>query len=72
MFYNAFNEIANKKEEYHFSGKSNILKQPEFDDASKMRLCVVELHLALHELDLLLLIARIKLVRYMRERCQQS
>lgn len=37
MFYNAFNEIANKKEEYHFSGKSNILKQPEFDDASKMR-----------------------------------
>lgn len=37
MFYNAFNEIASKKEEYHFSGKSNILKQPEFDDASKMR-----------------------------------
>lgn len=36
VFYNAFNEIANKSN-YHFSGKTNILKQPEFDNAEKIR-----------------------------------
>jgi heat-inducible transcriptional repressor len=37
MFYNAFNEIASRKENYHFSGKSNILKAPEFNDVDKIR-----------------------------------
>ena len=37
VFYNAFNEIANKTNNYHFSGKTNILKQPEFNDADKIR-----------------------------------
>lgn len=36
MFYNAFSEIANKSN-YHFSGKTNILEQPEFNDADKIR-----------------------------------
>ena len=37
MFYNAFNEIASRKENYHFSGKSNILNAPEFNDVDKIR-----------------------------------
>jgi len=36
MFYNAFNEMANKSN-YHFSGKTNILEEPEFNDADKIR-----------------------------------
>lgn len=37
MFYNAFNEMTSKKDNYHFSGKTNILKAPEFDDVDKIR-----------------------------------
>ena len=36
VFYNAFNEIANKSN-YHFSGKTNMLAQPEFDNVDKIR-----------------------------------
>lgn len=36
-FYNVFNEFANKPYNFHFSGKTNILRQPEFDDANKIR-----------------------------------
>lgn len=37
MFYNAFNEMTSKKDNYHFSHKTNILKAPEFDNAEKIR-----------------------------------
>jgi len=37
VFYNAFNEFAAQNSSYHFSGKTNILKQPEFDDSNKIR-----------------------------------
>lgn len=37
MFYNAFNEMTLKKENYHFSGKTNMLKAPEFDNVDKIR-----------------------------------
>ena len=37
MFYNAFNEMTTKKDNYHFSGKTNFLKAPEFDSADKVR-----------------------------------
>ena len=37
MFYNAFNEMTSKRDNYHFSGKTNILKAPEFNDANKIR-----------------------------------
>ena len=37
VFYNAFNEFAQKTNTYHFAGKTNILKQPEFDDTKKIR-----------------------------------
>ena len=37
MFYNAFNEMTSKRENYRFSGKTNILKAPEFDSADKVR-----------------------------------
>jgi len=37
MFYNAFNEMTSKRENYHYSGKTNILKAPEFNDADKIR-----------------------------------
>ena len=37
VFYSAFNEIANKTNNYHFSGKTNILKQPEFNNVDKIR-----------------------------------
>ena len=43
MFYNAFNEMTSKKDNYHFSGKTNILKAPEFDDANKIRNIVEKL-----------------------------
>ncbi|HOO67848.1 MAG TPA: heat-inducible transcriptional repressor HrcA [Bacilli bacterium] len=36
VFYNAFSEMANKSN-YHFSGKTNILSQPEFSDADKIK-----------------------------------
>ena len=42
MFYNAFNEIASRKENYHFSGKSNILRAPEFNDVDKIRSIVAK------------------------------
>lgn len=37
MFYNAFNEMTTKKDNYHFSGKTNFLRAPEFDSADKIR-----------------------------------
>lgn len=37
VFYNAFNDIANKSNNYHFSGKTNILEQPEFDNTDKIK-----------------------------------
>lgn len=37
MFYNAFNEMASKKDNFHFSHKTNILKEPEFDNTEKIR-----------------------------------
>ena len=37
MFYNAFNEMTSKRDNYHYSGKTNILKAPEFNDADKIR-----------------------------------
>lgn len=43
MFYNAFNEMTSKKDNYHFSGKTNILKAPEFDSADKIRNIVEKL-----------------------------
>ena len=43
MFYNAFNEMTSKKENYHFSGKTNFLKAPEFDSADKVRSIVDKL-----------------------------
>jgi heat-inducible transcriptional repressor len=36
-FYNVFNEFTQKTSNFHFSGKTNILKQPEFDDTNKIR-----------------------------------
>ncbi len=36
-FYNVFNEFTQKTSNFHFSGKTNILKQPEFDDSKKLR-----------------------------------
>jgi len=36
VFYNAFNEMANKSN-YHFSGKNNILAQPEFNNVDKIK-----------------------------------
>ncbi len=36
VFYNAFNEMANKSN-YHFSGKNNILTQPEFNNVDKIK-----------------------------------
>lgn len=41
MFYNAFNEMTAKRDNYHYSGKTNILKAPEFNDADKIR-CIIE------------------------------
>ncbi len=35
-FYNAFNEFANYTD-IHFSGRSNMLKQPEFNNADKIK-----------------------------------
>ena len=29
--------MTSKKDSYHFSGKTNILKQPEFNDVNKIR-----------------------------------
>jgi len=43
MFYNAFNEMTSKRDNYHFSGKTNILKAPEFDNADKVRNIVEKL-----------------------------
>jgi len=43
MFYNAFNEMTSKKDNYHFSGKTNFLKAPEFDSADKIRKIVDKL-----------------------------
>ncbi|MBQ6282282.1 MAG: heat-inducible transcription repressor HrcA [Bacilli bacterium] len=43
MFYNAFNEMTSKKDNYHFSGKTNFLKAPEFDSADKVRSIVDKL-----------------------------
>ena len=37
MFYNAFNEMTSKKDNYHYSGKTNFLKAPEFDSVDKVR-----------------------------------
>ena len=37
MFYNAFNEMTSKRDNYHYSGKTNILKAPVFNDADKIR-----------------------------------
>ena len=37
MFYNAFNEMTSRKENYHFSGKTNFLKAPEFNNVDKVR-----------------------------------
>ncbi len=37
VFYNAFNEIATKSSNYHFSGKTNILEQPEFNNVDKIK-----------------------------------
>ena len=37
MFYNAFNEMTSKKDNYHFSGKTNFLKAPEFNNVDKVR-----------------------------------
>lgn len=37
MFYNAFNEMTSKRDNYHYSGKTNILKAPEFNDGDKIR-----------------------------------
>lgn len=37
VFYNAFNEFTQKTNNYHFAGKTNILKEPEFDDPNKLR-----------------------------------
>jgi heat-inducible transcriptional repressor len=37
-FYNVFNEFTQKSSNnFHFSGKTNILKQPEFDNTDKIR-----------------------------------
>ena len=43
MFYNAFNEMTLKKENYHFSGKTNILNAPEFNDVNKIKKIVSKL-----------------------------
>ncbi len=43
VFYNAFNEIANKSNNYHFVGKTNILREPEFSNVDKMRSIVEKL-----------------------------
>ena len=37
MFYNAFNEMTAKKENYHFSGKTKFLNAPEFNNVDKVR-----------------------------------
>ena len=37
VFYNAFSEIRDKSNAYHFSGKTNILSQPEFNDVDKIK-----------------------------------
>lgn len=42
VFYNAFNEMANKSN-YHFSGKNNILAQPEFNNVDKIKSIVGKL-----------------------------
>lgn len=36
-FYNAFNDFAQSSSSYYFAGKTNILKQPEFNDSDKIR-----------------------------------
>ena len=43
MFYNAFNEMTLKKDNYHFSGKTKFLKAPEFNDVDKVRNIVEKL-----------------------------
>lgn len=37
VFFNAFNEFTEKNNNYYFAGKTNILKQPEFDNSEKLR-----------------------------------
>ena len=36
-FYDAFSEITNKEERVHFAGRTNFLKQPEFNDVEKVK-----------------------------------
>ena len=43
MFYNAFNDIKEKSNSYHFQNKINLLSQPEFNDADKIRNIVSKL-----------------------------
>lgn len=37
FFYEAFNDFKVKKSDVFFGGKTNILKQPEYDDANKIK-----------------------------------
>ena len=43
MFYNAYNDIKEKSNSYHFQNKINLLSQPEFNDADKIRNIVSKL-----------------------------
>ena len=43
MFYNAFNDIKEKSNSYNFQNKINLLSQPEFNDADKIRNIVSKL-----------------------------
>ena len=43
MFYNTFNDIKEKSNSYHFQNKINLLSQPEFNDADKIRNIVSKL-----------------------------
>ena len=43
MFYNAFNDIKEKSNSYHFQNKINLLSQPEFNDVDKIRNIVSKL-----------------------------
>ena len=37
IFYTAFNDFANNNSNIHFSGKTNILKQPEYDNVDELK-----------------------------------
>jgi len=43
IFFDAFNDFVSSKENYHVVGKSKILEQPEYNDATEMKRLITKL-----------------------------